>query len=211
MQRPDEAKRRQIAAVAARLFATRPFHEVKLEDVAAEAQVGKGTLYGYFENKDDLYRSIIRDGFTALVREIQAELEREQGSAWQQLRSVVVQLVRFAFRFPEHFHLMRAGMLPTDPALLEARAELVEVILAVLRRGIERREMADPHPELTAQYVPSFVRAAMMFGPADLHQATLHDHILHLLANGLRVPGARREARGAQPRNAVNRKRRRPR
>ena len=57
MQRPDEQKRQLIIDTAARFFATQPFHKVRLDDVAAAAQVGKGTLYIYFKSKEDLYVS----------------------------------------------------------------------------------------------------------------------------------------------------------
>ena len=66
MQRPNDKKRRKITDTAARLFATRPFHKVRLDDVAAAAHVGKGTLYVYFKSKDDLYRSLVFDGLIML-------------------------------------------------------------------------------------------------------------------------------------------------
>lgn len=42
----------RILDVAADLFANKPFHEVKLEDIAARARVGKGTLYLYWSSKE---------------------------------------------------------------------------------------------------------------------------------------------------------------
>src|SRR4051812_30830480 len=74
MQRPDEKKRALITATAARLFATRPFHKVRLEDIAAEAKVGKGTVYIYFDDKEDLYFSIIYEGFARLVDGLREQL-----------------------------------------------------------------------------------------------------------------------------------------
>jgi AcrR family transcriptional regulator len=50
MQRLDEAKRKAITKSAARMFAARPFHEVRLDDVAASAKISKGTVYLYFKN-----------------------------------------------------------------------------------------------------------------------------------------------------------------
>src|SRR5436189_5663814 len=70
MQRPSEVKRRKISDTAARLFATKPFHKVRLDDVAAAAQVGKGTLYIYFKSKEDLYVSLVSEGFTNLVEQL---------------------------------------------------------------------------------------------------------------------------------------------
>ena len=77
----DEQKRRQIVAHAARLFAAEPFDKVRLNDVAAAAGVGKGTLYVYFESKEELYLSILYDAFTQLVDRIQAQLGDEQRPA----------------------------------------------------------------------------------------------------------------------------------
>ncbi|MBC8374982.1 MAG: TetR/AcrR family transcriptional regulator [FCB group bacterium] len=46
-----------ILKAAVHLFAQKGFAETKLEDVAALAEFGKGTLYNYFKNKDDLLLS----------------------------------------------------------------------------------------------------------------------------------------------------------
>src|SRR4051812_3903388 len=98
MQRPDEAKRRAIIDAAAELFASRPFHEVRLDDVAEAASVGKGTLYIYFKNKDDLYGSLILEGFTKLVERLREQIESapESQTAWQSLTTIVRELVGWA-------------------------------------------------------------------------------------------------------------------
>src|SRR3989442_15293376 len=44
---------------AARLFGNQHFHEVRMDDVATEAGVGKGTIYRYFEDKDELYLALL--------------------------------------------------------------------------------------------------------------------------------------------------------
>jgi AcrR family transcriptional regulator len=49
----------KILGVAVRLFATHRFHEARMEDIAAAAEVGKGTLYRYFKDKDELYRALL--------------------------------------------------------------------------------------------------------------------------------------------------------
>src|SRR6266480_3299827 len=81
MQRPDEKKRALITATAARLFATQPFHKVRLDDIAAEAKIGKGTLYIYFDSKEDLYFSLIYDGLGRLVDTLREQLFGDGGSS----------------------------------------------------------------------------------------------------------------------------------
>src|SRR5688572_6152827 len=107
MQRPDERKRQVITATAARMFATQPFHKVRLDDIAAQAGVGKGTLYIYFESKEDLYFSLVYQGFAELVDRLNAQLGDEPVRAPQALRRVVDELVAFAFANPQLFEIMR--------------------------------------------------------------------------------------------------------
>ena len=54
---PHLADRMLLAA--ARLFGTQRFHEVRMDDIAAEAEVSKGTLYRYFKDKDELYLALV--------------------------------------------------------------------------------------------------------------------------------------------------------
>ncbi len=54
----------------------RDFHEVLMDDVAAAAGVGKGTLYRYFQSKDDLFSALVLDGMARLRFELEAAAER---------------------------------------------------------------------------------------------------------------------------------------
>ena len=194
MQRPDEKKRQQIVAAATRLFAARPFHEVRLEDVATAARVGKGTVYIYFDSKDELYASLVRDAFVALVERLSGPLSAplngrgtaHPASSWDALRTAVGELVNFSTANPHFFRLMRAG-LPghDDRALIAVRHELGRMLEACIRRGVRRGEMSDPHPELTAQFIPGLVRAAALWGPEDASPDVVTNHILRLLEQGL--------------------------
>jgi AcrR family transcriptional regulator len=191
MQRPNDKKRRKITDTAARLFATRPFHKVRLDDVAAAAHVGKGTLYVYFKSKDDLYRSLVFDGLSRLVDQLNDETGGEvpPGTA---LEAIVRGLVRFAFDHPYLFELGRVvGPLRGANRLGGKRRQLVALIERTLRRGVEQRIWDDPRAELTAVFIPGFVRSAMLYGPAGLDEASLTRQILRLLREGLGCGGAR--------------------
>ena len=48
-------KRQDILNSAMALFRDKGFHNTKMEDIAIVAGVGKGTLYEYFENKQDVF------------------------------------------------------------------------------------------------------------------------------------------------------------
>ncbi|MBN1268668.1 MAG: TetR/AcrR family transcriptional regulator [Kiritimatiellae bacterium] len=59
-------KREAILKAAEKVFRNRRFDEVKLDEVAAAAHVGKGTIYLYFKDKEDLFFQVATDGFDQL-------------------------------------------------------------------------------------------------------------------------------------------------
>jgi AcrR family transcriptional regulator len=189
VQRLDEKKRRDITAAAVRLFAQRPFHEVKLDDVAAAARVGKGTLYLYFKNKEDLYVSLIQDGFVRLVDGLREQLEDGSLPPWEALERVIGELSRFAVSHPDLYELMRS--VPLNKLRTDKRRQLTNLIESIIRRGTKLGVMSDRQPELTATFIPAMVRAAMLFGPKPVSAEALAQHVTHLLSSGL----GRKEAR----------------
>jgi AcrR family transcriptional regulator len=193
MQRPDESKRRQILDTAARRFAATPFHEVKLDDIAAAAKLGKGTLYIYFKSKEDLYVSMVLDGIDGLLAELQGGSEQPGSGAWSEVENIVGALLGFGRRYPHLYTLMRAGVDIRDARLDSKRAEVAALCERVIRRGVRAGEIADPHPALTAQYLLSFVRVALLYAPSGMSEAALRKHILRVLGRGIRGDSARDE------------------
>jgi AcrR family transcriptional regulator len=70
-------RRQTIMREAERLFTSRRFHEVTLDEVAAAAHVGKGTIYRYFKDKDDLFFQVATSGFEELCSVIQTRVPGE--------------------------------------------------------------------------------------------------------------------------------------
>src|SRR5437773_2112800 len=79
---------------AARLFGTQRFHEVRMEDIAAEAGVGKGTLYRYFSDKDELYLALLKRSSGQFVGRLQEAVERAAG-ARARLEALVAAILGF--------------------------------------------------------------------------------------------------------------------
>lgn len=181
MQVIDPKKRSNILKAAAELFATQPFHKVLLSEVAEAAGVGKGTLYIYFKDKNDLYLSVVYNGYSQLIDRLRQKVDENRNSALVNLEAAVGEIVTFAYQNPHVFELMRT--MPwrkvTDSAKWSPkRSELKGVIEAIIRKGIQRGEFVDPHPELTARFIPNLVRSVMMEGTQYVDEHTLTAHIL---------------------------------
>ena len=57
----ENAKRRQIIEGARSLFLAQGFDAASMGEIARKAGVSKGTLYVYFESKEQLFEAIVED------------------------------------------------------------------------------------------------------------------------------------------------------
>lgn len=135
-------KRTAILAAAEKLFRERWVHELTLDEIAAEAGVGKGTIYLYFKNKDDLLFALATEGFDALCSLVAAtpregefahrlESLAEAISDFFQKRHAVIRMIH------EHEGRMRAFRETMRKRWIAHRRRLVDAIASVMRQGIE--------------------------------------------------------------------------
>src|SRR5690349_17863614 len=68
------SKRAAIMEAAEKLFRNRRIHEITLDEVAQKAGVGKGTIYRYFPDKDDLFFQVATSGFDELCELVQRKV-----------------------------------------------------------------------------------------------------------------------------------------
>ena len=73
-QRRAEDRPREICAAALQVFAEKGFAAAKLDDIARQAGVSKGTLYLYFKDKEELFRAVVRDTVAPNIEVIRASL-----------------------------------------------------------------------------------------------------------------------------------------
>ncbi|MFP4171893.1 MAG: TetR/AcrR family transcriptional regulator [Candidatus Hydrogenedentota bacterium] len=57
----------QILDAALDVFAEKGFHEARMDEIAERAGITKGTIYLYFESKEELFLAMVRTGFAEWV------------------------------------------------------------------------------------------------------------------------------------------------
>lgn len=87
-RRRAQARPGEIVDAALSVFAAKGFAATRLDDVARQAGVSKGTLYLYFDNKAELFKEMIRQ---TLLARFAASLERAEVaiSASDALRALI--------------------------------------------------------------------------------------------------------------------------
>ena len=88
-QRRKDERPAEILTAALDVFAARGFAATKLDEVAARAGVSKGTLYLYFESKEELFRSVVRDLLLPNIVAAEQRLEANTGPAADLLKGLV--------------------------------------------------------------------------------------------------------------------------
>lgn len=131
--------RERILAGASELFADRDFETVSIDEVAALAKVGKGSVYRQFASKEELYAAVVMDGLQRLQAEIRAALP-QAGTFREQFAGVVHRILVFFWPRRQFFALIR------DPKALPSRleqqyraqrGELARLVESVISEGIE--------------------------------------------------------------------------
>lgn len=88
-----ESKRDKLVHSAAVVFARQGFAVTRVADIAAEAGVGKGTVYEYFPSKDALYLAVL-ERLNDSIRERIARLLEGQSSPLGKLRALLIEGAR---------------------------------------------------------------------------------------------------------------------
>lgn len=94
-ERRKEKTRLELLAAAVRVLAHKGFHDTKIADIAAEADVGVGTFYLHFETKDALFDALVDD----TVQRLKAAVDESRAAATgavDRMRRANVAFCRFA-------------------------------------------------------------------------------------------------------------------
>ncbi|MDX7953714.1 TetR/AcrR family transcriptional regulator [Lichenihabitans sp. Uapishka_5] len=78
--RRKEARPTEIVEAAMDVFAAQGFAPTKLDDIAKRAGIAKGTLYRYFDSKEELFRAVVRHGVAANLEEVEGAAVAARGN-----------------------------------------------------------------------------------------------------------------------------------
>lgn len=92
-----ENKHSKIISAAIKVFAKKGFFSARISDIAKEAKVADGTIYLYFNNKNDILISIFEEEVGKIVEKTKASI-KDQNDAVEMLRIFIEQHLLFMKR-----------------------------------------------------------------------------------------------------------------
>ncbi len=107
--REKAQRRREILDAARQEFFERGFHRPTMDELAARAQVSKGTVYLYFESKEEILAHLLLEGLHLLLERLKAgEQEAALLPPDEKLRAVAMAYFHFFCEQPSYFRLIMA-------------------------------------------------------------------------------------------------------
>ncbi len=132
--REKELRRRSILDSARAVFFEDGFNLATVDDVAARAEVSKGTVYLYFESKETILAHLLLEGLDELVAVLEEAYAAERDIApGERLRRLAMGYLKFFQANPHYFRLIMA--LDRGRFQQTVPHELYEQVLARSLRG----------------------------------------------------------------------------
>ena len=104
-KRERNKRREQIIQAAEEVIFSVGYEQAKMKDIAQKAELSKGTLYLYFDSKEELYMAIFSRGMDILRKEIGEVLTRDL-SGIEMIREMGEAYIRFVREHPNYFHVL---------------------------------------------------------------------------------------------------------
>ncbi len=105
-ERRAAERKMQIITAAANLFAEKGFHRTTTRDIADEADVSEGTLYNYFDSKDDLLLDIMD-----MLDDLPSEADQFDQVASQDAREFLIKMMKGRREMTDQYHPMLQAVL----------------------------------------------------------------------------------------------------
>ena len=154
-EREKLRQRQEILAAGLDLFSQKGYHNVSMQEIAEKSEFAIGTLYKFFQNKEDLYKALVRELCDKFEDSILRAIEQPQDEV-KKLRSYVRAKTEV---FRRNLPFIRLYLAESRGASFNLKAGLddeirqryyisVEKIAAIFASGIKNqrfKNIADPY------------------------------------------------------------------
>ena len=161
-------KKSLIIEAAAKVFANRGYSGTLMADIAAEAGIGKGTIYEYFPSKEGLFFAVFEWFVQITKAEAKISISALGGSASERLKALNDALLRSWLDMLDMYSLVMEFWSASASSQMRQRFKLAfregyrdfrQIVSALIRDGVEAGEF---QPEVDAESV-----AAALVGAWD--------------------------------------------
>jgi TetR/AcrR family fatty acid metabolism transcriptional regulator len=193
-----DERRREILEAATRVFARKGYSATRVEDIAREAGVAQGTVYLYFDSRDEILVAAFEAFAEGMMVGVRAVLEAEE-PAMCRLRSVVRVVLSSLESEPELSRVVldfwSAGAFGTESSgekpgidfgevYAEYRGIFAELLEEARREGGVRGDLPEETPAVIVGAIEG-VALQWMVDPSAVSPLKMAEPLLDVLLGGL--------------------------
>jgi len=185
-------KRKKILEAAATVFSQKGFRQAKMDEIAKQAGVAKGTLYYNFSGKSKLFAATVTEGMEKIIGQVEKELESDlpfKEHLRKLIRSNLFLYLKYSDLSKIVFNELTSGI---DNDVLEeiekVRLRYIDFVSDLLRQGQERGYLKEIDTRLAAVGIVGFLDNLCNYYLKNhemLDQETLIDIMFSILCSGL--------------------------
>ncbi len=187
-----ELTRRRILQEAAREFARLGFDQANINMIAEQAGIGKGTIYLYFENKRELFLTMLRAIAQTHIAAIRAALALP-GPLQERLERLYGAFVHLAAQDRDSFNVYMSALYGVNRSFQAEATRLMRDYVAIIALTLETSrasgELSCPDVEASALMVlaqtESYVLSAITLGQSEQELARQAPEVARLILHGL--------------------------
>jgi TetR/AcrR family transcriptional regulator len=207
-EREKEKRREEIIEVAERLFLSQGFEDTTMDQIANEAEFSKGTLYNYFESKDDLYLTIGVKAYDFLIEITNAFIQKQE-LGLHQIMAIGYAYYEFTKKYPDYAFIfrdlgvkfMRINLKPENELSLSEKDYLKqsnlyrEIFMQVLNEAIQIKAIRDDISpimigvtlsSLTSGLIRELLNREEFLNQLNLNNDEIIDFVFETIAEGLK-------------------------
>ena len=194
---PRTDKNKRIIDAAVMVFAQKGYASATIADIAASAEIGKGTIYEYFDSKEDLFFAVF-EWFKIKTRDAaKVNIAVLGGSAAKRLEALSDSFMGMWHEIKDVFTLTMEFWAASSSAQMQDRfkanfrntyQEFRDVVASLIQDGIERGEFrSDINPDSVAAAVVGAWDALFLqaWFEDDFDPVTIAREFLTIIIEGL--------------------------
>ncbi len=172
-EREKEQRRNDIIEAAERLFFSKQFDDVSMDDIANEVELSRATLYLYFKNKESLYFAVLLRGIGIMTEMFKRSTETET-TGLGKISAIGSMFIKFSMEYPNYYRLIHYAtsqrFVETDNEYREdlnvAAMGQIRIMCESIKKGMEDGTIKkDLDPYETAIFLMDCTESALNLGP----------------------------------------------
>ena len=191
-----EARKKDILEAAMILFSEKDFHEVTVDEIAEQVGLSKGTLYLYFENKENLFFSIIQEKTEELFIRLQSSIQRD-ASYLVRLEHLIRAYLSFFEEYKSYFKIIHSEKSRMDDKehyrfkehMVKSFYDYEDLLRRFIMEGQKQKLFREMAPELITKALQGLLNSftfQCIFKESDHSLVEETPNVLDIFLNGVK-------------------------